>query len=152
MEEKPAKRNSICNNLASPRWNMEFFKNRFLSHCYTLLKPLAYGCFKKSQKFEEEMDFKYALKAMHLFCGFWSISNQHWFDYWKVIFFLPNDLPLGMGIEKSWKELLIFIYVGKHHFEHSVCLTKSFFTFLSWDSPSKEMCSLTILWWRRESH
>lgn len=51
---------------------MEFFKNRFLSHCYTLLKPLAYGCFKKSQKFEEEMDFKYALKAMHLFCGFWS--------------------------------------------------------------------------------
>lgn len=75
-----------------------------------------------------------------------NISSQYCFGYWEVIFFLADDLPLEISIEKSWKELLIFIfiYMEKHHFEHSVCLTKTFFTSLSWDSPSKEMCSLTI--------
>lgn len=50
---------------------MKFFKNMFLSHCYILLKPHSYRCFKKSQKIDEEMDFKHVLMAMNLFYGFW---------------------------------------------------------------------------------
>ena len=80
---------------------MKFFTNMFLSHCYILLKPLSYRRFKKSQKFDEEMDFKYVLTAMNLLYSFWSCDCIPFCSlYLQEEYQIPNTCitPLVSGL------------------------------------------------------
>lgn len=42
------------------------------------------------------------------------VTNQYYFGYWKVIFFLADDLPLGMNIEKKLKRVCLHLYMWEN--------------------------------------
>lgn len=42
------------------------------------------------------------------------VTNQYYFGYWKVIFFLADHLPLGMNIEKKLKRVCLYLYMWKN--------------------------------------
>lgn len=41
------------------------------------------------------------------------VTKQYYFDYWKVVFFQADDLPLRMSIEKKLKRVSYISVCGK---------------------------------------